>query len=129
MSQMRTDNILGRITGEAFCGGIVGYQRTYTTGQLGNAELKSAALKMLPGLDSDGVPSYGSNALAVSRNPNQLTITTTNNIPIRAGLYAGGIVGYCEKDSHLLLKNCTNSGDIAQTASVWKKWCRIRKLY
>ena len=64
MSQMRTDNILGRITGEAFCGGIVGYQRTYTTGQLGNAELKSAALKMLPGLDSDGVPSYGSNALS-----------------------------------------------------------------
>lgn len=28
--------------------------------------------------------------------------------------------GYCEKDSYLLLKNCTNSGDIAQTASVWK---------
>ena len=97
MSQMRTDNILGRITGEAFCGGIVGYQRTYTTGQLGNAELKSAALKMLPGLDSDGVPSYGSNALAVSRNPNQLTITTTNNIPIRAGLYAGGIVAIARK--------------------------------
>ena len=77
-------------------------------------------LEILPGLDSNGVPAYLRNALAVSQNPNQLTITTTNNIPIRAGLYAGGIVGYCEKDSHLLLKNCTNSGDIAQTASVWK---------
>ena len=104
MSQMRTDNILGRITGEAFCGGIVGYQRTYTTGQLGNAELKSAALKMLPGLDSDGVPSYGSNALAVSRNPNQLTITTTNNIPIRAGLYAGGSWAIARKTAICFLR-------------------------
>lgn len=120
MNQMRTDNILGRITGEAFCGGIVGYQRTYAASQLGTAELKNVALEILPGLDSNGVPAYPKNTLAVSQNPNQLTITTTNNIPIRAGLYAGGIVGYCEKDSHLLLKNCTNSGDIAQTASVWK---------
>ena len=40
MSQMRTDNILGRITGEAFCGGIVGYQRTYAASQLGTAEQK-----------------------------------------------------------------------------------------
>lgn len=119
MSQMRTDNILGRITGEAFCGGIIGYQRTYAASQLGTAELKNVALEMLPGLNSNGVPAYPRNTLAVSQNPNQLTITTTNNIPIRAGLYAGGIVGYCEKDSHLLLKNCTNSGDIAQNVSVW----------
>ncbi len=34
MSQIRTDNTLGKITGEAFVGGIVGYQRTYTEDQL-----------------------------------------------------------------------------------------------
>ena len=119
MSQMRTDNILGTITGDAFCGGVIGYQRTYTSKQLGNAELKNVALEMLPGLDSNGVPSYGNSSIAVSQNPNQLTITTTNNIPIRAGLYTGGIVGYCEKESHLILKDCTNSGDIAQSVSVW----------
>lgn len=83
MSQMRTDNILGRITGEAFCGGIVGYQRTYAAGQLGTEELKNVALEILPGLDSNGVPAYPRNTLAVSQNPNQLTITTTNNIPIQ----------------------------------------------
>ena len=64
MSQMRTDNILGRITGEAFCGGIVGYQRTYAASQLGTAELKNVALEILPGLDSNGVPAYPRNTLA-----------------------------------------------------------------
>lgn len=120
MSRMSTDNTLGRITGEAFCGGIIGYQRTYTQSQIertfGTNDMKTVAGKLLPVLDGQGIPT----AVATSENPYQLTVTTTNNIPIRAGLYTGGIIGYCEKNSHLLLKNCKNSGDIAQTASNWK---------
>lgn len=120
MNKIRTDNALGRITGNAFCGGIIGYQRTYTASQLGTGQLEDVALQMLPELGENGVPVYYGRTLARSENDNQLTITTTNNIPIRAGLYAGGIVGYCEKDSALLMKNCTNNGDIALAASKWR---------
>ena len=51
MTQIRTDNILGRITGQAFCGGIIGYQRTYTHAQLGlnsDASIKDQAASLLP---------------------------------------------------------------------------------
>lgn len=119
-NKIRTDNTLGQITGEAFCGGIIGYQRTYTAAQLGTKQLKDVALTILPDLTDAGVPK----TVAPSDNPYQLTVTTTNNIPIRAGLYAGGIIGYCEKDSCLLFKNCSNSGDIAQSvvsAGSWKE--------
>ena len=119
MTNIRTDNILGRITGQAFCGGIIGYQRTYTHKQLGlnpNVSIKDQALSLLPEVnDKSGVP----NKVAESKNGHRLNITTTNNIPIRAGLYTGGIVGYCEKNSRLLLKDCSNKGDIALAYTNW----------
>lgn len=119
MTNIRTDNILGRITGQAFCGGIIGYQRTYTHAQLGldpNASIKDRALSLLPEVnEKSGVP----NKVAESANEHRLNITTTNNIPIRAGLYTGGIVGYCEKNSRLLLDKCTNKGDIALAYTNW----------
>ena len=119
MNKISTDNILGRITGNAFCGGIIGYERTYAQNQIGTAALQDVALKLLPELDGNsGVPT----TVAASGNTYQLTITTTNNIPIRAGLYAGGIIGYSEKDSRLLLKDCKNSGDIAQNAASSWGW-------
>ena len=34
MDRFRADNVLGTITGDAFCGGLMGYQRTYGTGQI-----------------------------------------------------------------------------------------------
>ena len=119
MNQIRTDNILGRITGQAFCGGIIGYQRTYTHAQLGlsqDAGIRDAAGSLLPKLSGSGVPA----AAAGSANAHRLTVTTTNNIPVRAGLYTGGIVGYCEKNSRLVLKGCTNKGDIALSYNNWK---------
>lgn len=121
MEKISTNNALGRITGNAFCGGIIGYQRTYTPSQLGTAALSKKALDLLPepGKNS-GVPT----TVERSKNAHQLTVKATNNIPIRAGLYAGGIIGYCEKDSKLLIKDSTNRGDIALTSAVtsssWK---------
>ena len=44
--------------------------------------------------------------LTISTNTNTGTMlnTETNNIPLKAGMYAGGIVGYCEKNSNLIIK-------------------------
>ena len=75
---------------------------------------------VLPEVDSEsGVPTK----VMASANPYTLTLTTdgntdkllmvdTNNIPIKAVTYAGGIVGYCEKNSAILIKNCKNAGSI-----------------
>lgn len=135
MSQIRTDNTLGKITGEAFVGGIVGYQRTYTADQLNlegsepirealekNLGIAASNRKMLPGLDEDFVPYQA----VESKNTYTLTITTadnstlskdSNNMPISANTYVGGIVGYCEKNSHLVMKDCKNSGNISRASS------------
>lgn len=136
MSQIRTDNTLGKITGEAFVGGIVGYQRTYTEDQLNlngsdapirealekNLGIAASNGKMLPGLDEDFVPYRA----VESKNAYTLTITTadnstlskdSNNMPISANTYVGGIVGYCEKNSRLVMKDCKNSGNISRASS------------
>lgn len=136
MSQIRTDNILGSITGDAFVGGIVGYQRTYTAEQLGltdsstpiraaleqNLSSAGTAGKMLPELNEDRIPT----AVLASANTHTLTITTadnggltkdTNNMPIRANIYVGGITGYCEKNSRLVMKDCKNSGNISRASA------------
>ena len=136
MSQIRTDNILGSITGDAFVGGIVGYQRTYTAEQLDlkdsstpiraaleqNLSSAGTAGKMLPELNADRIPT----AVLASANTNTLTITTadnggltkdTNNMPIRANIYVGGITGYCEKNSRLVMKDCKNSGNISRASA------------
>ena len=121
MTQIRTDNILGRITGQAFCGGIIGYQRTYTHAQLGltpDASIKDQAASLLPEINkTSGVP----DKVTESANRYCMQITTTNNIPVRAGLYTGGIVGYCEKNSRLRMERCTNKGDIALAYTNWSE--------
>lgn len=136
MDKFRCDNILGSIKGEAFCGGIIGYQRTYGTGQLtekpeGSSSANSvfqavesnrtsSTDKILPLVQNNNVPT---NALA-STNSHTLTVSTsgntenklsveTNNVPIQANLYVGGVIGYCEKSSQLIVKNCLNSGNLS----------------
>ena len=137
MSGFRADNILGSISGEAFCGGIIGYQRTYTAKQLelttGDPvyekidELRTtadASKKLFPTVeDASGVPtkaveSENTHTLTVSTKGNVTDLATdTNNIPISTNLYAGGIVGYCERESKLVLKDCKNSGDITKLSA------------
>ena len=89
--------------------------------------------RLFPGLQGDGdvptvqgrnVPgivkkSENSHVLTISTNTNTGTMlnTETNNIPLKAGMYAGGIVGYCEKNSNLIIKNCKNTGNISYADS------------
>ena len=143
-SGLRAENSLGAIRGTAFVGGIIGYERTYTDTQLAsyaNGTTVSKAIReaietaqksadsgkrLLPSLDSNTqVPK----SVLASQNTYTLTLTSsennessfsedTNNIPLEAGYYAGGIVGYCEKDSKLVLKNCRNAGNISLLASI-----------
>lgn len=140
MDKFRCDNILGSIKGEAFCGGIIGYQRTYGSGQLtevtesdgsGKAVFGSVkanrnateGTKLLPGISSNNVPTKA----FASSNEHTVTVSTsgnsdsnlsveTNNVPIQADLYAGGIIGYCENASKLIVKNCLNNGNLTNTS-------------
>ena len=136
ISALRADNMLGTITGEAFCGGIIGYQRTYTESQIPIADaendegirtsVESNVAQILPELYSaTNVPA----AVMESANPYTLTISTngntasdlkinTNNIPIRAVMYSGGVLGYCEKNSKIQIKNCKNAGNITFAAEL-----------
>lgn len=139
MDKFRCDNILGSIKGEAFCGGIIGYQRTYGSEQLaevtesdgsgksvfGSVEANRNATevaKLLPGISSN-VPTKA----FASSNEHILTVSTygndssklsveTNNVPIQADIYAGGIIGYCENASKLIVKNCLNNGNLTNTS-------------
>ena len=129
MEYFRADNRLGSIVGEAFCGGIIGYQRTYTAEQFGTGalldEMDAQQSAILPGIDGKtNLPgaeaaSENTHTLTIrdSRNENNSLQTITNNIPIRAWLYVGGIVGYCENNSKLVISNCVNEGTIGTPAN------------
>ena len=133
MDQFRADNVLGTITGKAFCGGIIGYQRTYTKADLpgisADGSIREAVEEMqngntqrlLPGLQAgtnipQSVKTSGNTytlTLETADNSSSSLKTETNNIPIQAGMYAGGIIGYCEKSSKLIIRNCKNAGNIS----------------
>lgn len=137
MNDIRANNTLGSIAGEAYTGGMIGYQRTYTAKQfvrtygtdvsLLDALLASAngetepGKSLLPQLGEGNIPTK----VLPSENPYCLTITDRrnqegdlsyagNNIPIRTCIYAGGLVGYCEEESLLVLRNCKNAGNISK---------------
>lgn len=114
MDGIHTDNILGTIKGKAFCGGVVGYISTYSTTE---GELRENADKLLPELSADNIPVYASGY--TNTNTAKITVTTTNNLPITASLYTGGILGYSEKNSRIVVKECTNSGNISLTSAAF----------
>lgn len=133
MNGFRTDNRLGSITGDAFVGGVIGYHRTYTQGQLGGISIHDYLLATVSGADGAGNLSsvlpeinedgFGKNLpsnVLESDNPYRLTVSmnggTNNNVPIKSWLYTGGVVGYCEKNSRLILKNCKNAGNITKAS-------------
>lgn len=92
---------------------------------------------ILPRLDGDNLPgdvlgtddSDTAFTLTITKAPKSTTEDSgetahkdawkedSNNLPIRAYLYVGGIVGYCDKDSRLYLVNCKNVGGISRTTS------------
>lgn len=118
---LRVDNSLGSVTAEAFCGGLIGYQRTYTEKDRAGRALYA----LLPGIaeNGDNVPG----AVTASTNPHTVTITSdgnsagrlsavSNNMTIRAYAYAGGIVGCGEPQSRMQVVGCLNAGGFDRPA-------------
>lgn len=118
---LRVDNSLGSVTAEAFCGGLIGYQRTYTEKDRDGRALYA----LLPGIaeNGDNVPG----AVTASTNPHTVTITSdgnsagklsavSSNMTIRAYAYAGGIVGCGEPQSRMQVVRCLNAGGFDRPA-------------
>ncbi|RHV71128.1 MULTISPECIES: type II secretion system protein [Clostridia] len=144
ISGLRAENTLGTITGEAFTGGVIGYQRTYDADQL-NYKLDtnedgiraaveaaqnstSSSDRLLPGMNENNIPT----AVMTSKNSYTLTISTegntddsltvnTNNIQIQTVMYSGGVLGYCDKGSKIEIKNCKNTGSITFASDLLEK--------
>lgn len=144
ISGLRAENTLGTITGEAFTGGVIGYQRTYDADLL-NYKLDtnedgiraaveaaqnstSSSDRLLPGMNENNIPT----AVMASKNSYTLTISTegntddsltvnTNNIPIQTVMYSGGVLGYCDKGSKIEIKNCKNTGSITFASDLLEK--------
>lgn len=145
MSGIRVNNVLGSVSGTAFTGGVIGYQRTYQENQLqgapasdgetrllaqlmGKTSADAGSADLLPELADGNLPT----AVVPSKSDKRLIIQNENNsggaagsldsansnIPVIADLYAGGIVGYCEQNSRLVLKDCRNDGNITQKTAV-----------
>lgn len=121
VGSLRVDNSLGSVTAEAFCGGLIGYQRTYTE----KDRAGKALYALLPGIaeNGDNVPG----AVTASTNPHTVTITSdgnqadrlataSNNMTIRAYAYAGGIVGCGEPQSKMQVVGCLNAGGFDRPA-------------
>lgn len=121
VSGLKVDNSLGTVTAEAFCGGLIGYQRTYTEKDRAGGTLYA----LLPGIaaNNSNVPGTAK----ASTNTHTITITAdgnsagrlsavSNNMTIRAYAYAGGIVGYCEPQTKMYVKDCLNAGGFDRPA-------------
>lgn len=134
---LRAQNSLGVIRGQAFVGGVIGYQRTYAASQIGadsgkpilealEAAQKDSDRRLLPGLDDSHVPTAvqtsadttGRLVLTAKGNSETEFTVDSNNIPIQAGYYAGGILGYCERGSQLIIRNCRNAGNLSLYSQV-----------
>ena len=121
LTGLTVDNSLGTVTAQAFCGGLIGYQRTYAAGQD-----SQGLAALLPGVDTNNgnvpakkIPSQNGHTLTIrgADNHAEHLKNASNNMTIRAYAYAGGIVGYCEGHSKLLLKDCLNEGAFDQPAA------------
>lgn len=117
----KVDNSLGTVTAEAFCGGLIGYQRTYTEKDREGGTLYA----LLPGIAANNSNVPGT--VNASTNTHTITITAdgnsasrlsavSNNMTIRAYAYAGGIVGYCEPQTKMYVKDCLNAGGFDRPA-------------
>ena len=115
VSGLKVDNSLGTVTAEAFCGGLIGYQRTYTEKDRAGGTLYA----LLPGIAANNSNVPGT--VKASTNTHTITITAdgnsadrlsavSNNMTIRAYAYAGGIIGSCEPQTQMKVEHCLNAG-------------------
>lgn len=121
VSGLKVDNSLGTVTAEAFCGGLIGYQRTYTEKDRADGTLYA----LLPGIAANNSNVPGT--VTASTNRHTITITAdgnsagrlsavSNNMTIRAYAYAGGIIGSCEPQTRMKVEHCLNAGGFDRPA-------------
>lgn len=121
VSGLKVDNSLGTVTAEAFCGGLIGYQRTYTEKDRAGGTLYA----LLPGIAANNSNVPGT--VNASTNTHTITITAdgnsagrlseaSNNMTIRAYAYAGGIIGSCEPQTRMKVEHCLNTGGFDRPA-------------
>ena len=121
VSGLKVDNSLGTVTAEAFCGGLIGYQRTYTEKDRAGGTLYA----LLPGIAANNSNVPGT--VKASTNTHTITITAdgnsadrlsavSNNMTIRAYAYAGGIIGSCEPQTQMKVEHCLNTGGFDRPA-------------
>lgn len=121
VSDLKVDNSLGTVTAEAFCGGLIGYQRTYTEKDRAGGTLYA----LLPGIAANNSNVPGT--VKASTNTHTITITAdgnsadrlsavSNNMTIRAYAYAGGIIGSCEPQTQMKVEHCLNAGGFDRPA-------------
>ena len=121
VSGLKVDNSLGTVTAEAFCGGLIGYQRTYTEKDRAGGTLYA----LLPGIAANNSNVPGT--VKASTNTRTITITAdgnsadrlsavSNNMTIRAYAYAGGIIGSCEPQTQMKVEHCLNAGGFDRPA-------------
>lgn len=121
VSGLKVDNSLGTVTAEAFCGGLIGYQRTYTENDREGGTLYA----LLPGIAANNSNVPGT--VKASTNTHTITITAdgnragrlsavSNNMTIRAYAYAGGIIGCCEPQTRMKVEHCLNAGGFDRPA-------------
>ena len=118
---LTVNNSLGTITAEAYCGGLIGYQRTYTEKDREGGTLYA----LLPGIAANNSNVPGT--VTASTNTHTITITAdgnsagrlsavSNNMTIRAYAYAGGILGSCEPQTRMKVEHCLNAGGFDRPA-------------
>ncbi len=127
LDHLTVSNSLGTISADGFCGGLIGYHRTYTDAQLNGQTLETVLERELASGTSIGLlPKINTaqgnipTAVTATQNTHLLTITNaantgtpriaSNDMTIAAGACAGGIVGAAEDNSPLLITNCLNKG-------------------
>lgn len=121
VSGLKVDNSLGTVTAEAFCGGLIGYQRTYTENDREGGTLYA----LLPGIAANNSNVPGT--VKASTNTHTITITAdgnsagrlsvvSSNMTIRAYAYAGGIIGSCEPQTRMKVEHCLNAGGFDRPA-------------
>lgn len=127
LDHLTVSNSLGTISADGFCGGLIGYHRTYTDAQLNGQSLETVLERELASGTSTGLlPKINTaqgnipTAVIATQNTHLLTITNaantgtpriaSNDMTIAAGACAGGIVGAAEDNSPLLITNCLNKG-------------------
>lgn len=121
VSGLKVDNSLGTVTAEAFCGGLIGYQRTYTEKDRESGTLYA----LLPGIAANNSNVPGT--VTASTNTHTITITAdgnsagrlsavSNNMTIHAYAYAGGIIGSCEPQTRMKVEHCLNAGGFDRPA-------------